>query len=103
MLVKFTTKSYPDIVMFGDVANQLFNFMGHSGTIPGAILADDLPEYLVRLKNSLSNIIEEEITDNKQTDIDEEPVISLKNRAQPLIELFESAIENKNTVTWEQG
>jgi hypothetical protein len=49
MLVTFTTKAYANITMFGDVAVTLLKMMGHSGTVPGAILAADVPAALSRL------------------------------------------------------
>lgn len=104
MLVKFTTKSYPDITMFGNVASKLLKMMGHSGTVPSAIMHDDLPHYLSRLQDSLSNLeVSSEHVDSKENGKSQEPVISLKKRAQPLIELMQSAIDNTDAVTWEQG
>ena len=50
MLVTFTTKAYADITMFGDVAITLLKMMGHSGTVPSAIRAKDVPEALRQLK-----------------------------------------------------
>ena len=41
MLVAFKSDAYADIIMFGDVAQQLLKMMGHSGTVPSAIQADD--------------------------------------------------------------
>ena len=49
MLVTFHTKSYANITMFGDVAKQLLELLGHSGTIPSAIKAEDVPAALARL------------------------------------------------------
>ena len=43
MLVTFTTDAYADITMFGDVALAMLKMMGHSTTVPGAILAADVP------------------------------------------------------------
>ena len=42
MLVTFSCSAYADITMFGDVAVRLLKLMGHSGTVPGAILAEDV-------------------------------------------------------------
>ena len=53
MIVTFTTKAYTDITMFGDVALSLLNMMGHSGTVPSAILAADVPEALTQLTMNL--------------------------------------------------
>jgi hypothetical protein len=49
MLVTFTTKAYADITMFGDVAIAMLKMMGHSGTVPGAIRAEEVPKALSRL------------------------------------------------------
>jgi hypothetical protein len=38
MLVTFTCKAYADITLFGNVAVSLLRLMGHSGTVPGALL-----------------------------------------------------------------
>lgn len=46
MLVTFTSDAYTDITMFGDVALTMLKMMGHSATVPGAILAADIPEAL---------------------------------------------------------
>jgi Domain of unknown function (DUF1840) len=49
MLVTFTTKAYVDIPMFGDIALAMLKMMGYSATVPGAILAEDVPVALNRL------------------------------------------------------
>jgi hypothetical protein len=41
MLVTFRTEAYADILMFGDIAVQLLKLMGHSGTAPGTLVAED--------------------------------------------------------------
>ena len=48
MLVTFTTDAFADITMFGDVGLALLKMMGHSGTVPSAILAADVPVALSR-------------------------------------------------------
>ena len=53
MLVTFTTKAYADITMFGDVALSMLKMMGHSGTVPSAIRAADVPAALSRLKAAI--------------------------------------------------
>ncbi len=54
MLVTFQTKAYAPITMFGDVAVTLIKLMGHSGTVPGAILAEDIPAALARLRAAVA-------------------------------------------------
>ena len=46
MLVTFTCKAYADITMFGNVAASLLRLMGHSGTVPGALLAHEVPHHM---------------------------------------------------------
>jgi hypothetical protein len=97
MLVTFTTKSYADITMFGDIAVSLLKMMGHSGTVPSAILADDVPEALSRLKSALDAQTEQ--TPPQQNNGDE-PSVSLHNRAVPLVELLTAAAKEKTDVMW---
>ena len=54
MLVTFRTEAHADILMFGDIAIQLLELMGHSGTVPGALLADEVPAALDRLRNAVA-------------------------------------------------
>lgn len=55
MLITFHTDAYEDITYFADVAKRLLSLMGHSGTIPGAIKSENLPEALERLQAGLKN------------------------------------------------
>jgi len=102
MLVTFTTDAYADITMFGDVAMTLLKMMGHSGTVPGAILAADVPAALERLKAALA---EEDVkarpeNNPKQQDEDDEPPVSIATRALPLAELLVAAAKAGSNVMW---
>ena len=96
-LVTFTTKNYADITMFGDVAESLLKMMGHSTTVPGAILAADVPEALGRLKTAID--AEETPPPDSETD-EEEPAVSIAHRAFPLIELLSAAVKADANVMW---
>ena len=97
MLVTFTTEAFADITMFGDVALAMLKMMGHSGTVPGAILANDVPAAL----SQLSAAINDDKTPPPVTDKDaEEPVVSMANRALPLIDLLTAAAKAKSDVMW---
>ena len=54
MLVKFETRVSASITMFGDVAIRLLKLMGRRPTIPSAILPEDIPEALQRLKKGIA-------------------------------------------------
>lgn len=97
MLVTFTTEAYADITMFGDVALSMLNMMGHSTTVPGAILAADVPAAL----SQLSAAIDADQTPPPVADKDaEDPVVSLANRALPLMSLLAAAAKANNNVMW---
>jgi hypothetical protein len=56
MLVTFRSKAWGNVTLFGDVALTLLKMMGHSGTVPSALLARDIPSALARLKQALAAI-----------------------------------------------
>ena len=100
MLVTFTTKAYADITMFGDVAVTLLKMMGHSGTVPGAILAADLPAALSRLTTAIDKTRTKTSADDDDDD-DDETRVSLSNRALPLVDLLTAAAQQNCDVMWE--
>lgn len=102
MLVTFKTKAYPNITMFGDVAVRLLRLMGHSGTVPSAILAADVPAALERLKAGIADEKRrpaQPVAENDENG--DEPPVSLPTRAVPLIELLEAAAARGCDVMWD--
>ncbi|MFW2570553.1 DUF1840 domain-containing protein [Legionella sp. 29fVS95] len=99
MLVTFSSDAYENITMFGDVAIQLLKMMGHSATIPGAIVAADIPEALTRLQQGLAKTEKKEQNTADETE-DEEPNISLAHRAFPLLNMLKSAQKKQCDVLW---
>ena len=97
MLVTFTTDAYADIAMFGDVALAMLKMMGHSATVPGAILAADIPVTLSRLTAAIN--IEKASPPVEDKDADE-PVVSMAHRAVPLINLLAAAAKAESNVMW---
>ena len=97
MLVTFTTDAYADITMFGDVALPLLKMMGHSGTVPSAILAEDVPAALSRLTAAIEAAKAAPSVDDEDED---EPQVSLSNRAWPLINLLTAAAKEGCDVMW---
>lgn len=103
MLVIFSCDAHENITMFGDVAKRLLTMMGHSSTVPGALLAKDVPQALSRLKSSVSQVnIDEAKPKVSYADEDEEADISLAHRALPLIELLENAAKSQCNVMWRE-
>lgn len=92
--------------MFGDVAVSLLKMAGHSGTIPSALLADDIPAALARLNQALANAPEEKTKPHDRPDAedaDNPPPVGIRLRAFPLIQLLTAATAKKCDVMWEQG
>lgn len=101
MLVTFTTKAYADITMFGDVALTFLKMMGHSGTVPGAILAGDVPAALDRLKREIDAAKAAQSARGERADDDrDDPPVSLAQRALPLLELLAAAASRECDVMW---
>ncbi len=104
-MVTFRSKAYADVVMFSDVAVGLIKLTGHSGTVPGAILADDVDAALVKLKQAVqANKAASAANEPSQVSDDdsEPPAVSLANRAWPLIEMLTAAAAAKCDVMWDK-
>lgn len=100
MLVTFKT-DVGDITMFGDVALAMLKMMGHSATVPGAILAADVPMALSRLKAAIdAENAPPPDEDENNVDVDE-PVVSIADRGIPLVNLLSAAAEADCNVMWE--
>ncbi len=78
MLVTFTTDAYADITMFGDVALAMLKMMGHSATVPGAVLAEDVPAALARLTAAIDADKAAPPVEDKNAD---EPVVSIMKKS----------------------
>ena len=107
MMVTFHTKAWNSVTMFGDVAVQLLKMMGHSGTVPSAMLGADVPRAIERLQAALASKAPDPAppaaTPARKPDDDEPPPVNLRQRAFPLLELLSAAARQNSDVTWEQG
>ena len=56
MLVTFSCDVYPNTTYFGEVAQTLLKMMGHSGNLPGAISAEDVPKALGNLQVAIEKL-----------------------------------------------
>jgi uncharacterized protein DUF1840 len=98
MLVKFESE-VGGVTMFGDVAVSLLKLMGHSGTVPSALLAKDIPAALERLKAALA-IAQDQGGGPAKDEEGARNRVSLHQRAFPLIELMERAAARGVDITW---
>ena len=101
MLVRFDSDA-GTLTMFGEVAVQLLKAMGHTGAVPSAMLPEDIPAAIERLKAAAAVQADTASNEGAQAaggDENELPV-SIKQRAFPLIELLERAAKRKCEVLW---
>ena len=103
MLVTFSCPVYANITMFGDVAIHLLKLMGHSGTVPSALLAEDVRPALERLKAGVKAETALPGAEEAEEGDDGEPVVSLSHRALPLIELLTAAAQANCNVMWDKN
>ena len=107
MIVKFSTRAGA-LTMHGDSAVALLKAMGHSGTVPGAILAADLPAALASLRKVLdaqSEAPPPPVPESTEEDEDRErePPVTMRMRALPLIDMIETAVARNSDLMWERG
>ncbi|CEK10065.1 DUF1840 domain-containing protein [Legionella hackeliae] len=101
MLVTFYSDAYENIVMFGHIAQHLLKLMGHSGTVPGAIMAEDIPDALSHLQDGLEKENKQQTKPVSTTNNeDDDPIVSLAHRALPLINMLKAADTKKCNIMW---
>lgn len=82
--------------MFEEVAIALLKRMGHSGTVPSAILAEDIPQALARLRGALA----QEPAEAPPQEGEER--VTMSRRAYPLIKMLEAAQAQGCEVMWDR-
>ena len=98
MLVTFKSGAHGEFSMFVEFAEDLLKMMGHSGTIPSALAAKDVPEALKSLKKAIE--YEPGVPEHETSDDEKEPEVSISGRAFPLVEMLTAAAEDGSTVMW---
>ncbi len=99
MLIKFDSE-VGSFTMDGDIAVQLLKAMGHSGTVPGAILPGDIPGALARLKAIAEKGPAAGRPPAADSGDEPEAAVSLRQRAYPLIDLLTRAAARGKEVLW---
>ncbi|MEN8170623.1 MAG: DUF1840 domain-containing protein [Pseudomonadota bacterium] len=96
MFVTFHSRAAGDFSMFEEVAVSLLKKMGHSGTVPSAIMPEDIPQALQQLRVALG--AEPAEVSGVEGD---ELLVSLSRRAYPLIKMLEASVAQKSEVMWD--
>ena len=98
-MITFSCDAYENISYFSDVAKSLLSLMGHSGTVPGAFKAEEVPNALSSLQRGLGQN-KNTTNPSSQDDDENEPQIGLAKRAIPLINMLQAAIKKNCDVMW---
>ena len=94
--IRFHSRVAGDFSMFEEVALSLIKKMGHSGTVPSALMPEDIPQALDRLRAVMSVELEEPAMSG-----DDEPAVSLSRRAWPLVKMLEASLAEECEVMWD--
>ena len=107
MLITFTTKAHPDVVMFGDIAGILLKAMGENEQPPGILRGDNIKIAADKLRSHLQMLPPETISTpeeggNKQEEEIKEQLnyVGLKKRALLLLDLLDAAYRKNHDVIW---
>jgi Domain of unknown function (DUF1840) len=109
MLVKFTTR-HGQLVMLGEPAVALLRLGGHSGSVPSAVLAADLPAFLVKVRHGLELHGDEPSPPpapvepgRREDDEPRDRPVSLRQRAVPLLDMIETATRRDSDLMWDKA
>ena len=106
MLVKLTSSSSGEIIMFSDVAHRLFEIAGKKCTARGVFTNEQLPDTIERVSQAVEaekamfrpmEPTEEMGDEEKQT----LPRISLAQRAHPFLTLTKLTHKEDGFLTWQ--
>lgn len=101
MLVRFDSK-VGTFSMFEKDARTMIKLMGHSDTIPGAILGADVEKTLQIFQTGLSETAKQENQHiAPKHDEETEENVSVNRRAYPMLELLKKAATQKEIVMWD--
>jgi hypothetical protein len=116
MLIKLTSNTSGEMIMFAKHAHRLFEIIGKECTARGVFTAEQLAPAIASLHRAVDEeriaakrrTEEERYTESKERDRDEDAAdetadgqVSLGQRAQPLINLMEWTLKEKGFILWE--
>jgi len=101
MLIKFRSPHAAEFLMFEDIARRLIKAMGCGDRIPGAILAADIPAALKRLHAALAAEATVQNAEPHKREDEDDPGVTLGQRASPLIAMLEAAQTHDSHVMWD--
>ena len=112
MPITFKSRHSPDVMMLEAVGLEMLRLMGHSGSVPGSLTAEDLPAALAHLEAGVAAAPARDLsahpgpTDAPGDDGDDEDrdesAVGAAVRAGPLIDMLKRAIEEDDYVIWDR-
>ncbi|CUB05157.1 DUF1840 domain-containing protein [Marinomonas fungiae] len=101
MLMTFHCHACADITMFGDIGLQMIKMMGYKDNTSGAIKAENIPQALERLTAAIAIEKETPQPQAPEESEDDEAPVSLANRAVPLIDMLNRAMQDECDIVWD--
>ena len=109
MLYKFKSKATSDLIMLGPDAQRLLRLMGSDAAPKGIFTVAHQPQAIAALEAAIAQdearmaaLLAERLQDLGSLDAGEAPVegVTLKRRAQPLLEMLRRSLAAKADVVW---
>ncbi len=107
MLITFTSKAYPDVVMFGDVATRLLHAMGQREQPPGILRGEEIKVAAERLRAYLNATSKDSTTEDEGKDKPDDKRkeqqrnrVGLRTRALPLLDMMDVSYNKDVDVIW---
>lgn len=108
MLYKFKSKATSDLIMLGPDAQRLLKLMGSDAGPKGIFTVEQQPEAIAALEAAIAQDearMAEMLAKRVAEGVDVEPAapketVSLKRRAQPLLEMLRRSLTAKVDVVW---
>ena len=104
MPITFKSKYSPDILMLDGVARELIRLMGHSGSVPGSLAAEDIAAALAHLQAAVTAGPARPLAadhGSHEDDDKRDALISVAQRAGPLLAMLETALKEQQHVIWD--
>lgn len=106
MLITFTSKVHPDVVMFGDIATVLLRAMDQSEQPPGILRGDEIRIAADKLRAYVDAAPKQKSPDEDAGNKTEEESkeqrnrVGLRTRALPLLDLLDASYHREADVIW---
>jgi hypothetical protein len=108
MLYKFKSKATSDLIMLGPDAQRLLRLMGSDGAPKGIFTVEHQPQAIAALEASIAqdeariaDLLAERISEGADdSGAATTETVSLKRRAQPMLEMLRRSVAAKADVVW---